>query len=470
MIDAATTKTQEPTAKEMNTDDGGNSMKPGVESDVDQPAAAMSQTNPATDKPSPQAPAQPAENAGPESAGFPPRRRGILLGTHLETPAAADDEKSLSWMATQAVKALNAVKASQLEQLQTLKAKAEMSEGEPAQVSREDGIDPEVCESAGGAGDYAPMRAESPVNDHGFTPSSEVPVGEPAARGVEDSQHAVPAQGVPAAARMPSTRSAPRRMLLIIGTLVVIGVLGYRHWSARNNAASELSTPSSAIIEPSGPAAGIDMTPPRVSAVAAPIAASGRAEPASVTGTAPSREPSPASPGAAITITHEPAAPGSTGLSAGATTLQPAPVNPPANMRQGESRPPAVPAAPAPASTPQVATPQAVPVNPPATVRQEESRPPAVPAVPAPASTPQVSTPQAVPVNPPATVRQEESRPPAMPATPAPASPPRVATPQAVPPKPVSQPRYPATGYGYYPPATSWQPYYRPAYPQNPVR
>ena len=66
------------------------------------------------------------------SEELPRKRRGILLGTRpgQATPAVVDDGKSLSWMATQAVKAANAVKASQLEQAQAWKDGAATSEDE----------------------------------------------------------------------------------------------------------------------------------------------------------------------------------------------------------------------------------------------------------------------------------------------------------------------------------------------------
>ncbi len=486
MIDAAASEAQDPAAKKVNTDDAGNNANPGVGPDSDHPPAATAQTKAAIDEQSPQAPAQPTENAEPASAGLPPRRRGILLGTHAEAPAAVDDEKSLSWMASQAVKALNAVKASQSEQLQALKAKAEMSEGEPAPASRDEGIDLETNETAGATGEYEPVIAESQVMDDGLTQSPDVPTGEPASV-------------VPAAAQMTSTQGAPWSTILILGVLVVIGVLGYRHWSSRNNATSDLSTPSSVAIEPINPATGIDMTRPPISAVAAPpVAASGRAEsPSAVAGTAPSLTPSAASSGTAITDTHEPAVPRPAGLTAGAATPRPAPENPPAAVSREEGHPPAVPAVPAPepatehfsppaveagmapvhgsATEIQPATvgvaPQPAPAYPASATKPEAWYPSAVPSAPSPAAEAGMNARQSVPPSspPPVEAGVAASRP-ASPSSPPPAVEANVPARQPVIPAPAARPRYPANGYGYYQPPSSWQPYYQPGYPQAPAR
>lgn len=487
MIDAAADEAQDPAAKKVNTDGAGNNVNPGTGPDSDHPPAATAQTKPVTDEPSPQATTPPAENAQPTSAGFPPRRRGILLGTRAEASAAMDDEKSLSWMATQAVKALNAVKASQSEQLQALKAKAEMSEAEPAPVSLDESIDLETNESVGVSGEYEPVIAESRVVDDGLTQARDVPTGEPAS-------------GVPAAARVTSTQGAPWSTILILGVLVVIGVLGYRYWSSRNNVTSDLSTPSSVAVEPVNPATGVDMERPPISAVAAPhAAASGRAEsPPAVAGAVSSPAPSPASPGAAITDTHEPAVAGPTGLAAGAATSQPVHVNPPTAVSREEGHPPAVAAVPATEPATEHASPPAVeagmaPMPGSATGIQPATvgvAPQPAPAYPAPATKPQAWYPSAVPSapspsteagmnagqsvspsSPPPVEAGVAASQPASPPSPPPAVEANVPARQPVTPAPAARPRYPANGYGgYYRPPSSWQRYYQPGYPQAPAR
>ena len=74
---------------------------------------------------------------------------------------APDDAKSLSWMATQAVKALDAVKASQLEQALALKASAENSQGEQALAWEDDGTTLDAGEPAGIPGEFIQTLAAS---------------------------------------------------------------------------------------------------------------------------------------------------------------------------------------------------------------------------------------------------------------------------------------------------------------------
>jgi hypothetical protein len=459
MIDAATTEAKGPAEKEVNTVDGGSTINSQPGSGSDNPAAATAQANPAGDNQSPQVTAQPVEDAGPEFAGLPHRRRGILLGTHAEAPAAADDGKSLSWMATQAVKALNAVKASQQEQLQTLKARADMSEDEAASGSGENEFGADTGESAGVPGEYDPMMAEPPAMNVGVAPPSVGTAGESAGGEVEDSQDAVPPVAVPAAARRAPARGAPRHTILILAALVAIGLLGYRHWSASHNAASDLGPASSATIEPTGPATGMDITPPRISVVAAPVPASGRAEPPTgAVGTAPpALGAAAASRGGATVGASESAAPaGSPGSASGAAAPQAAPENAPSTVSQEEGQRRAVSAAPAPTSVP---APAFAPTPAPATAPASAPMPAPATAsgsapTPAPASA-SASAPAPVPAPAPASA-----------AAPAPAPTTGVVAKQPEPPTPASPPRYPARGYGYYPPSSSWQPYYRPAYPQ----
>ena len=129
----ATTGPQDPAAKEVNTDSDGKSA--GVA--ASDGSATASVVDPGS---SPHATAQPAGSAETASGELPRKRRGILLGTQpgTATPAGVDDAKSLSWMATQAVKAANAVKASQLEQAQAWKTGAGISEDEQSRLAEDD--------------------------------------------------------------------------------------------------------------------------------------------------------------------------------------------------------------------------------------------------------------------------------------------------------------------------------------------
>ncbi len=391
MNGALTTEAQDPAAKEANTDDGGDrtNAKAGTGRD---PSAAE-----------------------PVSAELPPRRRGILLGTRpgAEAPAAADDAKSLAWMATQAVKALNAVKASQLEQAQALKARAETSQDERPLAWEEEGIALDAGESAGLPGGYVQTVPAPPL------PLETAAVGQPGqvVRPIESPQEAVTVQRIPAVARGASAPRAPARLIVMLGILALIGWLGYRHWIAGDRTPSEVSAPTTAIIEPAGPVTGVELTAPPISVVAAPKSTAGHTEPAPAeVDTAPAHEPAAAAPAVVTTERNEPAAPATSPQAEAVAGNAPHPA-------QANPASAAMPAALPPAPAPDVAARQ-------------------------PASAPEVTASQ--------------------PAAPAPV--PEVTAKQPAPPAPAPRSQYPTNGYGYYPPPSSWQPYYRPAYPQTPAR
>jgi hypothetical protein len=416
MKGAVTTESQNAAAQQVNTEDGGDRQNTPAVSDLDPSPAAPSQAqiddgrkaiggetsdpvNPAAASSAgsellPPASAPSAGAAGPVTGKLPPRRRGILLGMRpgAEAPAAADDAKSLSWMATQAVKATNAVKASQMEQAQALKARMEGSPDESSLAWEEEGIGLD----AGGPVPPSPEIAPPPA-----TPSrvQTAAAGQPTP--VESSPAAAAGPQVPAVARRAATARVPARLILVLGTLVVIGWLGYRHWFGGEHTASEAPAPSSAISEPDGPAAGVELMAPAISVVPAPVPTAGRSEPATA-----GIETAPA-PAAAVPP---------------AMTLERVEPVTPAGEAHGEA---VTGNAPQPATAPAAAVPPAM------TLERVE------PAMPAGEAHGEVVTGNA---------------------------------PQPVPAAPAPRPQSPANGYGYYPPPSSWQPYYRPGYPQAPAR
>ncbi len=353
----------------------------------------------------PQAPGQAAVDAGPAAAERPPRRRGILPGTRAKAPATApDDAKSLSWMATQAVKALDAVKASQLEQALALKASAETSQGEQALAWEDDGTTLDAGEPAGIPGEFIQTLAASPgmpsdvILPSGIRCRGVLSADTPPA--VQPGMAATPPR-IPAVARWVTARRISASMTVMLGILMMIGWLGYRHWIAVDHAASDVPAATSAIIEPNGPVTGVEMTAPPISVVAVPESTAGRTEtPSADTDAAPSREPAADAPPAATTEHNEPVTPAA---------------GPQEEAVAGNA-------------------PQPVQTNPASATLPDEGRPAA-------ASPPATEAEVAAPKKP---------------------SPPPAATP----------PRYPANGYGYgyYPPQSSWQPYYQSAYPQAPPR
>jgi hypothetical protein len=407
---------------------------------ADNPAAASQQDSGSSF----QATGQSTGDAGTVTDELPRRRRGILLGTRpgpME-PAATDDEKSLSWMATQAVKALNAVKASQQEQLEALKARAETSRDEQALAREDEDISLDASEPAqpspeeqmaalrarnseevtadaaslavqSGMAAMAPLPASTPpLQSAAVGQPNSVPVVQP----VESSPKAATTPQVPAGVRRAAPARIPARMALMIGVLVMFSYAGYRHWFAGEHAAEEMPSATSAFSEPAGPAAEVNMmTPPAISVVAAPEPPAGRTEPAAVEAeTAPTRGPVedvPPAP-AATRERSEPAA-GPQEEAVSGMVLQPAAPNPAPTTLPAEWHPAAPPAAEA-----------AVPAG------------QAVPPAPSPAA--EAAMPAGQPV------------------------------PKA--PEPAPKPRYPASGYGHYPPPSAWQRYYRPGYPQSPAR
>ncbi len=308
-------------------------------------------------------------------------------------------------MATQAVKALNAVKASQLEQAQALKARAETSQDEQTLAWEEEGIALDAGEPAASRGGVpGDMSRRAPVGQPG-----------PVMQSVESSPETVTVQRIPAVARGAAAPRVPASLIVMLGILAMIGWLGYRHWIAADRAASEVSTPTTAIIEPAGPVTGVELTAPPISVVAAPEPTAGHSEPASTEAdTAPALEPAAIAPAAATMEQSEPAATAATPQAEAAAGDAPHPVQ----------------ANPAPAAMPgeRAAQPRRRCVRGNRRHRRCSHKAAGV------------------------TCTRCDSRQPAPPAAPAP------------------RPQYPANGYGYYPPPSSWQPYYRPAYPQAPAR
>lgn len=81
--------------------------------------------------------------------------------------------------------------------------------------------------------------------------------------------------------------------------------------------------------------------------------------------------------------------------------------------------------------------------------------------------------PSAVPAAPASATAAEADmsvRQPAPPSSPPPAVEANVPARQPAPSAPAARPRYPANGYGYYQPPSSWQPYYQPGYQPAPAR
>jgi len=298
----------------------------------------------------PQALGQSAVDAGPAAAERPPRRRGILPGTRAETPSTTpDDAKSLSWMATQAVKALDAVKASQLEQALALKASAETSQGEQALAWEDDGTTLDAGEPAGISGEFIQTLVTSPAIPGDVTLPSAIDAG------------GVSADTPPAVARWATARRISASMTVMLGILVMIGWLGYRHWNAGDHAASDVPAATSAIIEPNGPVTGVEMTAPPISVVAVPASTPGRTEPTSAgTDAAPSHEPAADASPTVATEHNEPAAPaaGPQEEAVAGNAPQPVQTNPVFTTLPDEGHPAAVSAAPPPATEAEVAAPK----------------------------------------------------------------------------------------------------------------
>ena len=422
MNGVATTGPQDPAAKEVNTDSDRKSA--GVTTSGGQATATVEDTGA-----SPQAAAQPAGRAETVSDELPRKRRGILLGTQpgAATPAAADDAKSLAWMATQAVKAVNAVKASQLEQAQAWKAGTGMSEDEQSR-SAEDDV------AAFDAGESVAMEGQESVQS---TPG-EPPAATQAVPSVESSQEAAASPRIPAVAHGAAAPRIPARMALMLGVLVMFSYAGYRHWFAGDRAASEVPATTSAIIEPGGPAEEVNlMTPPAISVVAAPEPVAEQSEPPAVeAGMAP--PPGPVTDAQPVTAMppEEPAVPS-------VRPQEPA-AGIPRNRRQPIRHPPRCrrrgilqPIRRLHRRRPKPTWPQGKQCH---RHRRHLSKP----------MWPQVN-------------RRRRHRLRRL-------SKPDVPARQPVAPAPAARPRYPANGYGYYQPPSSWQRYYRPGYPQAPAR
>jgi hypothetical protein len=397
-----------------------------------------------------------------------PRRRGILLHTRPDGDGGdiTDDAKSLSWMADQAVKALNAVKASQMEQAQMLKARGELSEEADGEVSPDEDVDAGLAGPPGVAPASDMMMATSPSTHDAVgaevdaavtpepTPSSLK--DQPAAGQPLGSVQGTPAVPVAAVGHRKVVSGALQRTIVVLGTLVVVGLLGYRHWFAGSETPGEAPVPASIISEPAGPPTAADMAPPPVSVVAVPARSAGRGKPPSEAARMPpGPEPSANTPAATATPSNEPIPPpGPQAGTAGVDTSQPVAERRPAGATREAGQFPTVTPKPAPAATPRAV---AEPVQP------VQAVPPSRPL----AGTTSAGGPQPAAEYPPAGATQDEGHSPAVPAAPAaPATAaPRPAAKQ--PPASTSPSRYPANRYGYYPPPSSWQPYYHRAYPQG---
>jgi hypothetical protein len=463
---------------------------------------------------------QPAGDGVPVSEGPPRRRRGILLGTGAgaATPAAVDDEKSLSWMATQAVKAVNAVKASQLEQAQAWKAEAGTSDDEPPRLTEGDdaaierqepaqsfpGGQPVSTEAVHLGEDYpgAPLDVESGMSASGPLPATlplaETTVTEQSLTGqpVEPSQKGATNPRIPAGAHRATASLAPVRMALMLGVLAMFSYAGYRYWFAGDHTASEAPGSASAILEPTAPSEEAElMTPPPISVVPAPQPSAGSTKPeapAVEAGTAPTPGPVTDAQPATAMAPGEPAA-----EEVNLMTPPPISVVPAPEPAAEHSTPPAVEAemapTPGPATDVQPATarvpdqpaasavdlqgasagdiPPPAQANPPFATVPETWYPSGVPAAPSQSVEADMSARQPMPPSstPPAEAEAAASQP-APTSTPPPAVEAKVPARPAATPAPAARPRYPANGYGYYQPPGSWQPYYRPGYPQAPAR
>ena len=254
-------------APETQTDSDGKSAgltAPGMSSTASLDDSALSS----------QATTGPAGAEDTVSDELPRKRRGILLGTRpgQATPAAVDDGKSLSWMATQAVKAVNAVKASQLEQAQAWKDGAGTSEDEQSGQA-EDAI------AAIDAGESVAMERQEPAQ-----PSpGEAPAMAEVVPPVESSQVASTTPPIPPPGARAAASRVPARMALMLGVLVMFSYAGYRHWFSGDRATIDATAPTSDIIESAGPAEEANlMTPPAISVVAAPEPAVNHSTPPAV--------------------------------------------------------------------------------------------------------------------------------------------------------------------------------------------
>jgi hypothetical protein len=525
---AATSGEDKTAAKAANRGDGKSGKNhgggPGHEAppvaqpmtDSDMASAGMETSTPgntaatsgASSGSSTQAIVQPAGDGVPMPEGPPRRRRGILLGTGAgaAAPATVDDAKSLSWMATQAVKAVNAVKASQLEQAQAWKAEAGTSEDEPPRMTVGDEVALERqepvqsfpggqtasthAEPVGGEYPGAPLdiKADMPASGSVAVPQpladTAVTAQSPTSRTVqpvEPSQAGATNPRIPAGTRRATVSLLPVRIALMLGVVAMFSYAGYRYWLAGDHGASETPGSASAIIEPAGPAEEANlMTPPPISVVPAPQPSGGSTKPeapAVEAGTAPTPEPVSDAQPATARAPGEPAA-------EEADLMTPPPVSVvPAPQPSGGLTKPEVPAveaglAPMPDSATEIqpstvgVAPQQAPANPASAVTPEAWYPSAVPGAPSPAVEADVAASQPTTPSSPQPAAEPESAAgqPTPPSSPHPAVEAKVPARPAATPVPATRPRYPANGYGYYQPPTSWQPYYRPGYPQAPAR
>jgi len=517
---------------------GSDTPSAGIKAPVpDDPDAASSAGSGA----STQAIVQPAADGAPASEAPPRRRRGILLGTGAGAAApaaAADDAKSLSWMASQAVKAAKAVKASQQEQAQAWKAEAGTSEDEPPRLAEDDDIalarqnpaqsfpreQPASTETARAGEEYpgAPRDSDTGLPAPGPLPVSlsleeatvtgQSPGGQ-TVQPVEPSLERAANPRMPASPRRAAASLVPVRMALMLGVLAMFSYAGYRYWSAGERTASEVPASASAIIEPAGPAEEAElMTPPAISVVAAPQQAGGSTRPeapAIDTGTTPMPAPAASAQSTTTTSPGEPAAEEINLMTPPPVSVAPAPepapehpippaveagVPPKPESATGKSPPTvgavpqpapaeaaavtmpktwypsAVPGAPSPALEADTAAGQQAPSTSPAAEPELTTDQPASPSSPSPVVETGVAADQQAPSSSPAVSPEMATGQPTAPSSSPPAVETGVPARPATPTVPATRPRYPANGYGYRQPPASWQPYYRPVYPQAPAR
>jgi hypothetical protein len=221
--------------------------------------------------------------------------------TFPDAAAAADDPKSLSWMAQQAVSALNAVKAHQAEKGKVIMARAEKDKPEPghADTGGQTGK-PAQPTGAGEPGDAGQLQgdggAESVAGssgkenraDTGARPAAEQPPGgpqqsgKPASSGIADSPvpkpAGVPAPGGRAAAGSPPLRAAAKRRYptRLLGLIALAGVVTlWLYFGADDEAVQDTNQPEQEIAgkpvpEPAGQSVSVPADKPDWQPAAAP--------------------------------------------------------------------------------------------------------------------------------------------------------------------------------------------------------
>jgi hypothetical protein len=221
--------------------------------------------------------------------------------TFPDAAAVADDPRSLSWMAQQAVSALNAVKAHQAEKGKAIMARAEKdtTEHEPADPGKQTGK-PAQTTGAVEPGDAGQLQIEGSAesaagssgkenrDDTGTQQEAEKQPGgpqqadNPAPSGIADSPvpkpAAVPASGVGAVADSPPLRTAvkrryPIRLLAVIAIAIVVAL--WLYFGAGDEAVRVTNQPEQEIagkpvLEPAGQSASVPADKPAWQPATAP--------------------------------------------------------------------------------------------------------------------------------------------------------------------------------------------------------